>query len=201
MEPILLASGSLRRQDYFKMLKIPFKILKPSIEETNPNNLSASELALDLAKRKVEKTISILNERLPNWIFAADTLVSLDNEIFGKSADRVQAESTLKKLSGREHEVWTACALYNGRTKNTDCRICRSTISFVPFSEEDLQWYLDLGEWQGSAGSYKIQGVGACFVKKIEGSYSSVVGLPLHLFYTMLIENGYPMHSDVYSGK
>ncbi|GMO43521.1 MAG: Maf-like protein [Termitinemataceae bacterium] len=195
MEPIVLASGSLRRQDFFKMLKIPFKIMVPGIDETNTGNLDAKNLAIDISKRKLEKTMEIFQGKMPPWIFAADTLVSLDEEVFGKSADRAGAMSTLRKLSGRTHEVWTACALFNGRKKSIDCRCCNTAVTFAEFTQEDLEWYINSGEWQGAAGSYKIQGLASCFIKKIEGSYSSVVGLPLNLFYTMLLENGYQIHT------
>ncbi|GHT49408.1 Maf-like protein [Spirochaetia bacterium] len=195
MEPILLASGSLRRQDYFKMLKIPFKILVPAIDETNQDNLNAEELCRNLAQRKVEKTISVLKDRMPLWIFGADTLISLDGDIFGKSEDRSHAKETLKKLSGKTHEVWTACALYSNRTRYLDCRCLKTNVTFADIDGETLEWYLDTCEWQGAAGAYKIQGLAACFITNIEGSYSSVVGLPIHLFYTMLIENGYNMEN------
>jgi septum formation protein len=193
MESIVLASGSLRRQEYFKMLKLPFRIMPPSIDETNVNNLNAQDLTCYLAKCKVEKIIADLKGRLPLWIFAADTLLSLDGEVIGKSKDREEARQTLKRLSGRSHEVFTGCALYNGKEKKIDCRCEQSSVDFVPLSEADIEWYLDSGEWQGAAGSYKIQGMAGCFIRSIKGSFSSIVGLPLHLFYDMLTENGYPL--------
>ncbi|GMO49510.1 MAG: Maf family protein [Termitinemataceae bacterium] len=198
MEAILLASGSLRRQEYFKMLKIPFKIFVPGIDESNTNNLDAKDFAMDLAKRKLDKTLHVTQGKEPLWIFAADTLVSLDGEIFGKSGSRDAAKSVLQKLSGKTHEVWTGCALYNNRTKATDCRCAKTKVTFTEINDASLEWYLNSAEWQGAAGSYKIQGIAACFIDNIEGSYSSVVGLPIHLFYTMLLDNGYKM--DIWGG-
>jgi septum formation protein len=64
-------------------------------------------------------------------------------------------------------------------------------VRFAEFSEEEIDWYLDTGEWQGVAGAYRIQGIAACFISEIRGSYSSIVGLPLHDFYVMLKQNGY----------
>jgi septum formation protein len=173
------------------MLKIPFNTIASGIDESNINNLSPKELSKDLANRKIAKTLKDLEDRYAPWIFSADTLVALDNEIIGKSSDRNEAKKVLQKLSGREHDVWTACALYNGKTKQIDCRVEKCQVVFDTLSESCLNWYLDSCEWQEAAGSYKIQGIASCFIKKIKGSYSTVVGLPLHLFYNMLIENGY----------
>jgi septum formation protein len=91
----------------------------------------------------------------------------------------------------REHDVVTALALYNGHQGIVDCRSNLSTVRFADLSEKEIEWYLDSGEWQGVAGSYRIQGIGGCFISEIRGSYSSIVGLPLHDFYVMLRENGY----------
>jgi septum formation protein len=98
----------------------------------------------------------------------------------------------LRALQGRDHQVITAVALYSGRANTIDCRPVLSDVLFSPLSEDQIEWYLDTGEWQGVAGAYRIQGLGGCFVSGIRGSYSSIVGLPLHEFYVMLRENGYP---------
>jgi septum formation protein len=98
----------------------------------------------------------------------------------------------LETLRGRSHEVITAMALLNGRKKSTDCRSVTSTVSFSPISDEELEWYLDTGEWLGAAGAYKIQGLASCFISRIDGSYSGIVGLPMQEFYAMLKDNGYP---------
>jgi septum formation protein len=68
-----------------------------------------------------------------------------------------------------------------------------SSVEFIELSESELDWYLDTGEWQGVAGAYRIQGLAGCFAKEIRGSFSSIVGLPLHVFYAMLRENGYSL--------
>jgi septum formation protein len=162
------------------------------IEETNTNNLGPRELAEDLAVRKVNRVVELLAGRLPLWIFAADTLIALDGDIFGKPADRENAECMLRSLRGRSHEVITAMALLNGKEKATDCRSVKSAVTFAAISDEELEWYLDTGEWQGAAGAYKIQGLASCFISRIDGSYSGIVGLPMQEFYAMLKDNGYP---------
>jgi septum formation protein len=161
------------------------------IDEGNPENLKPRELAEQLAIRKVNTVVELLSSRLPNWIFGADTLLSVDEEVYGKPEDREDARRILGKLQGRSHEVITAMALYNGRKKSVDCRSVTSTVTFAPLQSEDIEWYLGTGEWQGVAGAYKIQGLAACYISGIHGSYSSIVGLPIHEFYVMLKENGY----------
>jgi septum formation protein len=191
VESIILASGSLRRQKYFKMLGLPFKIMPPLVNEAYNESTPPDEFARSMAIKKVEKIIEQLNGKIPQWVFGADTLISLDGKALGKSSTREEAETTLKQLSGRTHEVITACALFCGKTRQIDCRTASTTVYFAEILPAELDWYLDTGEWQGAAGSYKIQGLAGCFVTKIEGSFTAVVGLPLRLFYRMLIENGY----------
>jgi septum formation protein len=192
MEPIILASGSLRRQEYFRLLGLPFNIMPPLIDETPGEGLSPGEAAEDLAARKVNKIVELLKERIPPWICGADTIISMENDIFGKPLDREDARRMLLRLQGRDHEVVTAVALFNGKEKSLDCRSVTSIVSFASLGEKEIEWYLNTGEWQGVAGAYRIQGVAGCFISGIKGSFSSIVGLPLHLFYVMLLENGYP---------
>jgi septum formation protein len=191
MEPIILASGSLRRQEYFRLLGLPFSIMPAHIDEVEHAALPPRDLAEELAVRKVNSIVELLSGRLPGWIFGADTLISVDGEVYGKPADREDAQRMLNTLQGRSHEVITAMALYSGKAKIIDCRSVVSSVTFAPLSPEDIAWYLETGEWQGVAGAYKIQGLAGCFVAAIHGSYSGIVGLPLHEFYVMLKENGY----------
>lgn len=191
MEPIILASGSIRRHEYFKKLHLPFSIMVPGIEENNNMELVPEELAKDLARRKIEAIIKNLSNRMPPWICAADTLISLDGKVIGKTKSREEARTALTLLSGREHHVITAIALFNGKERAVDCRTNTSTVWFAALSPKEIEWYLDTCEWQGSAGAYKVQGLAACFIERIDGSYSSIVGLPVRVLYQMLIDNGY----------
>jgi septum formation protein len=165
--------------------------MPPSIVEDNPENLPPGELAKDLAARKVQKVVKELSGRLPMWICSCDTLISFNNKTLGKAENREQAKATLEKLAGNTHEVITGMALLNGRTEKLDVRSAKSLVTFADMSPEEIDWYLETGEWQGVAGAYKIQGIGACFIKEIQGSWSCIAGLPLHEFRLMLLENGY----------
>ena len=194
MESIILASGSPRRQDFFRLMRLPFTCIPSMIDETLAPGLSPRQAAEDLALRKV---MAVVGHSLPTsqWIFGADTIVVLDGEIFGKPLNRDDARYTLERLAGRRHEVITAMALYNGLQKTSDCRSNTTEVTFAPLTGDEILWYLDTGEWEGAAGSYRLQDLGGCLIESINGSPSAVAGLPLHDFFVMLKDNGYPLQS------
>jgi septum formation protein len=192
MEPIILASGSPRRTDYFRLLGLPFSCVSPDVEETLDEKAEPQATAEKLALKKVRKIVETGKNDGYLWVCGADTLVAMGGKIYGKPRDRNEAGNMLRIFSGNTHEVISAVALYSDRTQKADCRSVLSTISFAPLSDGEIEWYLDSGEWQDAAGAYKIQGLASCFITKISGSYSSIVGLPLREFYIMLRDNGYP---------
>lgn len=191
MEPIILASSSLRRQEYFKLLGLPYSILPALIDENQTNISDPLQLTADLAVKKVKKVIEVMKERMPWWICGADTVIAMDGKILGKPEDREEAAAMLGSLSGRKHKVVTSVALYNGREGSIDCRTAVCTVSFAAMSEAEIDWYLNTNEWQGVAGAYRIQELASCFINQIEGCLSTVAGLPLREFYVMLRDNGY----------
>jgi septum formation protein len=190
MESIILASLSPRREEFFRLLGLPFTVMpspaNEDFEEGKDPRLVAEELAIRKARAVAEAP-----EGCPApWVCGADTLVALDNRIYGKPKDREDAGKTLRALQGRTHQVISAVALDKVRAKTCDCRSVVSTVTFAPLSNAEIEWDLDSLEWQGAAGAYKIQGLASCFITHIEGSYSSIVGLPLREFYVMLRDNG-----------
>ena len=193
MDSIILASASPRRQDFFRLMGLPFTCIPAMIDETPLPGLSPRQAAEELARRKAlavaERSLSTPTP--PPWVFAADTIVVLENEIFGKPADRNDARRMLERLAGWRHEVITAMALYNGRQKTVDSRSKTSEVAFAPLTGAEIEWYLDSGEWEGAAGAYRLQGLGACLIESVNGSPSGVAGLPLCDFYGMLRDNGY----------
>jgi septum formation protein len=204
MEPVILASGSNRRQEFFRLLELPFTCIPAMIDETPQPDLGPAQAAENIALAKVMAVVqkfgenqpereSVPQSTLPQWVFGADTIVVLDGRIFGKAADRSDAGAMLGRLSGCRHEVITAMALYNCREKKLDCRSVSCEVVFAPLSEAEIEWYLDSGEWEGAAGSYRLQGKGACLIKEINGSPGAVEGLPLHEFCAMLKDNGFPL--------
>jgi len=151
----------------------------------------------ELAKRKVHKVVETLKNdpsKAPSstlWVCGADTLIAFNGKLYGKPVDREDARRMLCSFQGKTHEVWSAIALYSGSAETTDCRSVVSTVTFAPLSIGEIEWYLDSGEWQDAAGAYKIQGLASCLISSINGSYSSIVGLPLREFYAILRDNGY----------
>jgi septum formation protein len=203
MEPIVLASGSPRREEYFRILGLPFSVMPVHIDETVAEGADPEKTTKDLAVKKVERALELLRgappegdrPANPRWIFGADTLVSLGGSIFGKARSREEAGRMLARLSGRRHRVITALALYSDKKRTIDCRPVRCDVDFAGISPAEIEWYLDSGEWQGVAGAYRLQGLAACFIQSVEGPPGAVVGLPLRNFYVMLRENGYPYGS------
>lgn len=191
MEPIILASTSPRRQEILKNLGIPFSVFSPDYDEPMIAGLSPAELAEMHSIKKVESIMRTqLNINAP-WILGADTLISLDGAIYGKPADRESARSMIARFAGKTHQVITAITLYDSRLNFISSRTSSSDVTFTELDDGQIEQYLNSGEWQGVAGGYRIQGLGAFYVSKIVGSYSGIVGLPIHELYAILREHGY----------
>jgi septum formation protein len=166
-----------------------------NINESFDGTKDPQSLAEELALGKAGKIVETLKNDPPLWVLGADTLIVQGGKIYGKPTDRRDAGQMLGAFQDKSHDVITAIALYNGRSRIFDCRRVLSTVRFAPMSEREIEWYLDSGEWEGVAGSYRIQGLASCFISSIQGSYSSIVGLPLREIYEILIANGYPFYS------
>jgi len=126
-------------------------------------------------------------------VLAADTTVVLDGAILGKPEDRADARRMLERLSGRDHEVLTGvavCDLHRGFRRTA---VESTRVRFAELEPEEVEWYVGTGEPLDKAGAYAVQGVGALFVDRLEGSYSNVVGLPLPTTYRLLLQAGYPL--------
>ena len=192
MEPIILASSSPRRQEILKMLKIPYRVIIPNIDETLTNAIDPEQVPELLAREKVTAVINSLpaGQEIP-WVLGADTVILFEDKLIGKPENHEQAAEYLHKLQGKTHIVITALVLYNGRTHEAKSRICKTNVTFAPMSDEEINWYVETGEWHGAAGGYRIQSLASCFIKKIEGSHSCVIGLPIYELYDILREQGY----------
>lgn len=192
MEPIILASSSPRRQEILKMLKIPFRVIIPNIDETLSSAIDLEQVPELLAREKVTAVIKSLPAGQEiQWILGADTVIIFENQVIGKPKDHEQAIEYLKMFRGKEHTVVTALVLYNGRTRETITRLSKTKITFSEMSDEEIEWYVETGEWHGAAGGYRIQSLASCFIKNIEGSYSGAVGLPIFELYDILKQQGY----------
>jgi septum formation protein len=134
------------------------------------------------------KASSVADRLAEGVVLGADTIAALGGEIFGKPADRGDAERILRRLGGTTHEVITGVTLLDAATRQRLVRHAVTAVTMRSFHEVRLQAYLDSNEWQGKAGAYGIQDRGDEFVERIEGSFDNVVGLPTELLAEMVLE-------------
>ncbi len=187
-----MASSSPRRQEILKMMRIPFQVIAPNLDESLYTAKNPLELPEVIAKAKVQAVVRTLPpKQVIPWVLGVDTLVVMNQKIYGKPKDPDEALTFLKELQGHTHQVVTSLALYNGRTHIATMSTSIAKVTFAPMSDEEIEWYLDTGDWHGAAGGYRIQGLASCFVTKIEGTSSCVVGLPIFELYDMLKKQGY----------
>lgn len=172
----ILASASPRRKELLNQIGYDDFDIKPvDIDETPTKD----ELPTEYVKRIAsQKAIKAYKENPNNVIIACDTVVAMGRNILQKPEDKTQAKIMLEKLSGRSHKVLSAVSAFDSNGKQIN-RFVLTRVVFKRLSKEEIDSYIDSKEWQGKAGGYGIQGIAGCFVKKIIGSYSSVVGLPL----------------------
>lgn len=184
---MILASNSQRRQEILKDVGFNFRVITSNIEETSDKKI-ITEKILDIAEKKLEQ---IAKNNVNEFILAADTVVELDKNIFGKPKDREEAFKFLKLLSGKIHRVITAYVFKN-ISKNILIReAVISEVKFFDLDDETINWYLDTGEPFDKAGAYGIQGYGRVLVEKIDGDYYSIMGFPISNFLKNLRKIGY----------
>ncbi len=182
---IILMSKSPRRRQILENLGIKFEVQEQEINETYPETLKLEEIPIYLAELKA--SAFEFNTSKNELIIAADTIVAINNEILGKPENRNEAEKMLKTLSGKSHKVITGVCL---KSKNKQLSFSETTIvDFKPLSEHEISFYIDTYQPYDKAGGYAIQEwIGLVGIRKIEGSYFNVVGLPVQRLYEELIK-------------
>ena len=181
----ILASASLRRQELLNRLIDHFEVIISDFDEGkvvfdgNPENyvktLAASK-AIEVQK----------NADKYSYILGADTVVFLEGRILGKPKDREDAFSMLRALSGCTHEVYSGIALLHEGDSLLVTDSSKTIVKFSELSNDEINTYLDMGEWHDKAGAYGIQGFAGRFIEGIEGDYYNVMGLPLNTLYKLL---------------
>ena len=172
---LILASASPRRRALLDQIGVRYQAVAANISEIPGSNETPEGYVLRIAE---EKSLCVLKQPIPPLpVLAADTEVVVDGEIFGKPEDPDAAYAMLKRLSGRTHEVLTAISIRNAL--HHESRLIRSLVTFRPLEDCEIKAYIRSGEPFGKAGGYAIQGLGALFVSRLEGSFSGVMGLPL----------------------
>ncbi|WEF25324.1 Maf family protein [Paracoccus sp. S3-43] len=185
---LILGSASPRRLDLLAQIGIvPDDIRSADLDETPIKG----ETARDYVRRIARAKAHALDPAPDEVLLCADTTVAVGRRILGKPESRDQAAAFMRLMSGRRHRVLTAVALRHGGT--TRDRLVETTVRMRPIGAAELEAYLDIGDWQGKAGGYAIQGAAAAFIPWIRGSFSSVVGLPLSETAAMLAACGITM--------
>lgn len=175
-ELLYLASASPRRKQLLEQLGLHFEVLAADVDETHHPGEAPADYVLRLAKAKAEAAAARLGDPAAR-VLGADTAVVVGGKVLGKPRDRTDALAMLADLSGRSHHVLSAVALWDRGTLST--ALDESRVSFRPISPAQAEAYWATGEPRDKAGGYAIQGLGAVFVERLEGSYSGVMGLPL----------------------
>lgn len=180
--PLVLASASPRRKDLLARLGAPFSTRPAEIDETQAPGEAPDDYVLRLAK---EKAKAVWHEG--EWTLGSDTTVVLNDSVLGKPEDAADASRILRALSGKTHAVLTGICFFNG-SREESC-VERTRVTFDSLSGEEIDTYIETGEPFGKAGAYAIQGHGARFVRRIDGCYYNVVGLPVNQVYRFIRAN------------
>lgn len=185
---LYLASASPRRKELLESVGIPFCVVPQNFDETVQGACSPEIYVRNLSEGKARAAVLPDNAR---WVCGVDTIVYFDGEILGKPGNREEAEYNILRLSGNTHKVYSGVTLLD---LENGVKYQGESVTFVKFCNLEkrfIDFYLDNRLFDGYAGGYAIQGIFACVVEKIEGSYSNVVGLPLELLYRLLRQSGF----------
>jgi septum formation protein len=185
---IYLASASPRRRELLEQIGVSYRVLQVEVDEDRHAGEQPELYVLRLALHKAKAGHARLRAGDVGAVLGADTSVVIDGEVLGKPADQAQGIAMLRRLSGATHHVYTGVALVDDDHQAT--RLSVSAVSFRPLSLAECEQYWRSGEPADKAGGYAIQGRGAIFVSRLEGSYSGVMGLPLFETAELLREFG-----------
>jgi len=191
---LYLASSSPRRAELLRQIGVEFTILKVDIDELPLENEPACQLVCRLSREKAREARRQLKSMQPgDLILAADTVINLNGMVMGKPETHAHCCSMLETLSGRQHQVLSAITLINWRGEiKQSCT--QNEITFKKLAFAEIDEYCRSGEPMDKAGAYAIQGRAAMFIRRLEGSYSSVMGLPLFETAQLLQQEGYDLN-------
>lgn len=172
MSTLILASASPRRRELLQRVGLAFEVRPAEVDESWLPGETPHHYVVRVAAAKLAAVVAP-----DHWVLAADTTVTIDGRVLAKAADSDEARAMLQSLSGRRHEVLTAFAL-RGPTGEA-AELVSTTVEMIDFEGELLEQYVASKEWEGKAGAYAIQGIGAALVASVHGSVTNVIGLPL----------------------
>lgn len=186
MQTLILASSSPRRKELLENLHLSFQTVNSEADEQYPEQWTPAQIVTELSLRKAK---SVAQKYPHAFVIGSDTIVALDHLVLGKPQSREEAFQMLKSLSGKTHSVYTGVAIVAPEKETTFYE--KTDVVFWELSDDEINWYIDTGEPFDKAGAYGIQGFGSLLVKKIDGDYFSVVGLPVARTVRELIKAGY----------
>ncbi|PCH83476.1 MAG: septum formation protein Maf [Piscirickettsiaceae bacterium] len=184
---LVLASASPRRAELLRQMGLEFEIKSVNIDESARLDEQPNAYVARLAKEKA-RAVKSLYPQTDVLVLGSDTSVIIGDQILGKPVDKQHALDMLETLSGRTHSVLTAVAVIG---QSEQCIVSESYVTFDSISQSELEWYWSSGEPKGKAGAYAVQGLGAIFIRHLEGSFSSVMGLPIYETHRLLKNEGF----------
>ena len=188
MQNLILASSSPRRKELLENLRLTFAVTSSEVDESFDPTLSPEEVVMELAERKAQ---AVFKDNQEAFVIGSDTIVFANNQILGKPADEAEAVRMLKTLSGCQHEVFTGVSIVSPTSKTRFYE--KTEVWFWELTEDEIRSYVQSGEPLDKAGAYGIQQLGSMLVKKINGDYFAVVGLPVARTIRELSKAGYQL--------
>lgn len=184
---LILASKSPRRSYLLTQAGLEFDVVPSDFDESRVSVEDPVQYVRTLSRAKAEDVCARFPDR---WVIGADTIVQINGRILGKPADRPSARTMLEQLSGQTHQVFTGFTLgcLDRHRKLTD--VISTDVTFKKLTNDEIEWYINTREPFDKAGAYAIQGLGTFLVKRINGSYTNVVGLPVCEVIENLIKEG-----------
>ena len=173
---VILASSSPRRRELLDQIGVTYEVVHVDIDESVTGAENAEDYVMRMSLEKARRGFLVTDKKYVT--IGADTCIECDGEVLGKPDDEKAAAQLLSKLSNRGHTVHTAVTVVNAQAETTE--LCSSTVYFDRLEQNTIDAYIATGEPFDKAGAYAIQGQAAQFITKLEGSYSSVMGLPLY---------------------
>ncbi len=198
MRTLVLASNSPRRKQLLENAGYKIHVLLVKVSELLEKNLTLDEAIIGIARSKARAAAEVSKSLKLNNILllTADTVVILDEEIFGKPKNKAQAFEFLRRLSGKTHQVKTAVCLWDMITKRIINEIETSRVTFRKLTEKEIYEYVETGEPMDKAGAYGIQGHANNFITQVNGSWDNVMGLPVDRVKRILDENGWQVEKQ-----
>jgi septum formation protein len=185
---LVLASTSAARRQLMDALGVPYEAVAPAVEESVPEGTPVVAAVAMLARRKAE---AVAGRRPEALVIGADQLVELDGAALGKPPDRGAAAEQLRRLRGRSHRIITGVCVVGPGVDLAE--VDAVTMTMFPLLDEEVEAYLDTGEWRGCAGGYRVEARGQALFSGIEGDRTSVQGLPMLRVVRLLRQAGFPL--------